>query len=93
MKKFFYRVGEGESLFSIARKFNLSPFTLIYDNNLLADVEWGDIVFINCENQTYKPLPLDDFSTVSKRLNISKERLISLNGNIPYLFYGVDINI
>ena len=38
MKKFFYRVNKGDNLFSVCRKFNLSPLKVIYDNNLVEDI-------------------------------------------------------
>ncbi len=93
MKKFFYRVLEGENLLSISQKFEVSVFSVIKDNRLTKEVECGDILFINREQEVYKLKPLDDIFSVANRLGVSEERLLDLNGNPPYVFYGISINI
>lgn len=93
MKKFFYRVREGDNLIGIANKFNVSVFSLILDNQLCEEVFDGDILFIDCERKTYVPLPMEDFNCVSKKLGVSVDQLKRLNVNMPYLFYGTRINI
>lgn len=93
MKKFFYRVQEGDSLIGIANKFNISVFSLIVDNQLCEEVSNGDVLFIDSEHKTYAPLPMEDFNCVSKKIGVPTDELKRLNVNIPYLFYGVRINI
>lgn len=92
MKNFFYRVQANENILGIAEKFNLSPFQIISENELKKDVYEGDLIFISKgEGDSYKVAPHDTFLSVSKKLNVSVERLKKLNGDLPYLFYGLNL--
>lgn len=90
MKNFFYRVQSNENLLGIAERFNISVFELIRENELKKDVLEGDVIFISKgECDSYKVAPHDTFLSVSKKLNVSTQRLKKLNGDLPYLFYGL----
>ena len=92
MKKILYRVKKGDTLLSVCEFFNLSPHNLIIENMLNCEIEEGDLLLINKDETLYEVLPLDTFSSVAKKLNISVDELKRLNP-IPYLFYGIKIKI
>ena len=91
-KKFYYRVLEGDSVFSIANRFNIPVNLLIYQNNLKEEVCLGDLLYLEVENYTlYSVQPLETFESLAKKFNLSKQRLIEKNNNLPYIFYGLKI--
>ena len=91
MKKFFYRVEEGETVFSIANKFSIPPSLLIKDNLLNSEVSAGDLLIVRPPlNRLYKVRPEDTILSISKRFNISEEEIL-INNCIPYIFYGLTI--
>jgi spore germination protein YaaH len=90
-KKFFYRVLEGDSIISIAKKFNLPAQIIIKQNNLTSEVLVGDMLYIEiCGGVVYSVKPFDTFSSIAKKFNTTKESLIEKN-NLDYIFYGLDI--
>ncbi len=92
MKNFFYRVQTNENILGIAEKFSVSPFQIISDNNLKKDVLEGDVIFISKgECDSYKVAPHDTYFSVSRKLKVSEESLKKLNGDLPYLFYGLNL--
>lgn len=93
MKKFFYRVQQGDCLTELSRKFKIPVNVLIYDNNLKKDVEEGDILYFSVpEGKVYVSSPKDDFYSVSKKYGVSEDELKEKN-KTPYLYYGVLIII
>lgn len=93
MKKFCYRVQKGETLYSLSSRFSVSVFEIIKENRLKADVEEGDILVISLSSsRVYEVLPHEDIFVISKKLGVDEERLLSLNGNPEYVFYGVLLN-
>ena len=51
MEKFFYRVNQGETVQSVAKKFNLSPISIIKDNYLKDEIQAGDVGFEYYESE------------------------------------------
>jgi spore germination protein YaaH len=93
MEKFFYRVGEGETLCSIAQKFCIPPTKIIADNNLKREILEGDILYIErVTDRLYVVTPSDTLSSISQRFNVPAEKIL-LDNNIPYIFYGLTIAI
>ena len=92
MKKIFYRVKKKDTIFSIAGEFGVSVFSLIEENNLICEVEEGDILIINEKEELYFPKPLETFYTISKKFDVSEDRLKLLN-KVPYVIYGVGIRL
>ncbi len=89
MKKFFYRVKNGDTIFSVANAFCVPTLSLVKDNLLRREIETGDILVIKkCEN-VYKVNAHDTLCSVSNKLGVSPERLSFLNGGITYVFYGL----
>lgn len=89
MEKFFYRVKKGETLLSITQKHCVSIFCALAQNNLTEEVCEGDLLYLEKCQKPYSVLAQDTFSSVAKKLNISLEKLKKLNGNPPYIFYGI----
>ena len=93
MKKFFYRVQKGDSLYSIANKFNTCLFKLIKDNCLKEEVRCGQLLFIESEDvDLYEILPTDSIYSLIKKFNKSKEEILSEN-KIDYIFCGLKIKV
>lgn len=93
MEKFFYRVSAGDTVLSLAARFNVPPVALIKDNNLRNEVEDGDVLFIRkTGGKTYTAKPFDTIESVAKRFNVSTERLKEFSG-ADYLFYGLTVVI
>ena len=86
-EKFLYRVYQGETLKSIAKKFDTNEQTLKSDNKI-DDVYAGCVLYIDTSNtQIYVVKPLDTIESISKKLGIKKEILIK-NNNIKRLYIG-----
>ncbi len=93
MKKFFYRVNENDTVFSVAQKFNLPPSRLISQNNLKCEISCGDLLFIEQDDCfLYKVKPFDTAKSIAKKFNTTEEKILRDNG-VHYLFYGLKIKI
>ena len=46
MKKFFYRVGKGEDVTSVAEKFSIPVTVVVSDNMLKGEISEGDILVL-----------------------------------------------
>ena len=89
MKKFFYRAREGDSIVSVSKKFSVPTFCLIEDNNLANELKEGDILLIIKREKTYVVKANETLESISKKLNVSPEKLSFINGKISYVFYGL----
>ncbi len=89
MEKFFYRVQAGESVLSLAQKFNLSANRIIADNNLKKEISQGDLLLI-CKNLNgaYKIKPFETAESLAQKAGVSPQKILSKNG-VDYLFYGL----
>ena len=92
MKKFFYRVQQGDTLSFISQKFNAPIGRLIHINNLTKDVSAGDIILIEKVDNVYLVKPLDTLESLSKRFNLSKQEILDKN-NLEYIYCGLLIEI
>ncbi len=89
MKKFFYRVREGDNLYSLSKKFKTPVGILIYENKLNKEIEEGDVLYVFVPSGTvYTATPLDDYCSISKKFGLTEEELKEKN-KTPYLYYGV----
>ena len=94
MEKIFYRVRKNQNLLEISNRFNVDVFSVILDNNLVSDVEDGDLLIINkTDGITYSVTPSDTLESIAKKFNTTKESLLHKNRSIPYVFYGIKIKI
>lgn len=94
MKKFFYRVQDGENVFAIARKFGVPIFKIIALNALTYDVCAGDIIYIeSVVGKKYNVQPFDSLESVLQKFSLSKEDFVAKNGDVIYIFYGMKIII
>ena len=93
MKKFFYRVMQGESVLSIAQKFSIPPTRIVKENCLKEEVSCGDLLLLEsfC-GKTYKVKPFDTIKSVAQKFGVSEEYIIEKNG-VSYLFYGLIIYV
>ena len=93
MKKFFYRVVEGDSVLSIAKINGVTPNSIITQNALKEEISVGDLLYIEAEDCTlYSVKPHDTVDSVCKKFGVPKEKLLGDNG-VDYLFYGLIIKI
>lgn len=92
MKKFFYRVQEGDTISSIAQEFNAPIGRLIHINNLTKDVLPGDVILVEQVNNVYLVKPLDTLEGLAKRFNLSPQELLDKN-YLEYIYCGLLIEI
>jgi spore germination protein YaaH len=92
MKKFFYRVLEGDSLVNLCQKFNCSLGKLIFKNNLKKEISAGDILLIESSDNLYYVKPTDTLKELAKRFNKSEQDILE-NNHLDYLFCGIYIEI
>lgn len=93
MKKFFYRVTEKDTVFSVAKKFNIAPTVLIKLNNLKSEIECGDLLYIEKDDcLLYTVKPFDTVKVLAKKFNTTEDKILSDNG-VEYIFYGLIIKI
>ena len=94
MKKFFYRVLEGDTIQSLSHLFNLCPYKIIKDNYLVKEICPGDLLFIeSLSEKTYIVKPFEDKFLLCKKFNLEIAEFNLKNGDIPYIFAGLLVNI
>ena len=94
MKKIIYRVKKDDTLFKVAKTFNISPFYLIKTNQLTSEIQSGDLLVINLQTTTcYQVKPFEQKEQILKKFCITEREFENLNGKIPYLFCGQTIAI
>lgn len=93
MKKFFYRVKDGDTVLELSKRFSVPACTLICDNGLKKEVSAGDVIMISPQEFTYVVSPMQTYLDVSNITGKSVEQIKELNPNLPYLFYGLIIKI
>ena len=91
MKKFFYRVQQGDNLFAIAKRFNCPVSSLITENRLVTEISSGDIIKVVCVDDCYSVKPLQTYCSLATLLNVTEQSLKDKNPHFPYLFYGLII--
>ncbi len=92
MRKFFYRVKEGDSLTGISAEYNAPLADIILDNALITEPVAGDVLFIRGNKASYTVSPFDTAEIIAEKFGISSEEIKRKNGNFPYFFYGMRIN-
>ncbi len=92
MRKFFYRVKEGDGVAELSAKYNAPIYSVIIDNALTSEPSAGDVLFIRGGEANYVVTPYDTEESVAEKFGITVEELKRKNGNLPYLFCGMRIN-
>ena len=93
MEKFFYRVNQGETVQTVAKKFNLSPISIIKDNYLKEEIQAGDVlIVVKRKYKIYFAEPFDTFFSIAKKFSVSEDTLKNYNP-VPYVFYGLGVII
>lgn len=87
MKKIFYRVEKGDYLLSVAKKLSVPVQTIICQNNLVKEIEVGDLLVITPPKKTYKVQVGDTLFSVAEKYSVSENCLKEKNG-IDYIYYG-----
>lgn len=91
MQNFFYRVGKGESIYSIAEKFDIPALLIINENNLKKEISAGDLIVLTKHSGITYTVELNDtLSSIAKKFHISQNQIENDNG-IDYVFYGLKI--
>ncbi len=94
MEKFFYRVEHGDTILSVANKFNIPAILIVKTNNLKKEICAGDLLYIEREKdcRTYTVKPFETAEIIALKFGVGKEELLKKNG-VEYLFYGLTIQI
>ena len=93
MKKFFYRVVQGETILSVSQKFSIPVCVLINDNALKEEILAGDLLLIKQEQgKTYMVKPTDTLESVCRKFCVNEKELLEKNG-VSYIFYGLNLKI
>lgn len=93
MKKFFYRVQKEDTIMSLSVKFNVCAFEIIEKNCLKKEIESGDILCIESQDEPlYLVKPQDTLLSLSKKFNKEQDLILKEN-NLPYLFCGLKIKV
>lgn len=93
MKKFLYRVAEGDSAESIAARFGVSVTRLIKDNFLSCEISAGDLLVVEKTGRLYTVGLGESYFSIAEKFGISERELALKNGDPPYLYYGQKINV
>ena len=94
MEKIFYRVKNNENLLEIANHFKVGVFDIILQNNLIREIEPGDLLIINkTDGLTYNVKPSDTIESIAKKFCTTKEEILLKNRPLTYVFYGISIKI
>ena len=91
MKKFFYRVQQGDTLTNICTNLSAPVFLVIKENNLTADVCPGDLIYVESFATSHLVLPFEDLLSLSRRLKVSTTEILQKNGNPPYFYCGMKV--
>lgn len=81
---FFYTIKRGDSVYQIARKFDISPEKIIQDNNI-ADARKltiGENLFIDINELNYKIQQNDNLGLISAEFNVPIDSIIMANPKI-----------
>lgn len=93
MKKFFYRVKEGDTVLSVAKKFSVPFSIIIKENNLTSEISAGDMLYIEQNDCVlYAVKPFETAESVGEKFGVNAQKILLDNG-VPYLFYGLNIII
>ena len=92
MKKFFYRVADGDTVLLVSRNLGVPLTTLIKQNSLTAEIRAGDLLYVETENQPYIVKPFETFSKSAQKLGVSEQKLRTDN-QVDYLFYGLSLKV
>ena len=91
MKKFFYRVLDGDTVISVAEKFKIPVGSIIELNSLNEESSCGDLLYLEKEcKRAYRVKPFDTPQSISEKFNLSETEILKKN-NVLYLFYGLII--
>ena len=93
MENFFYRVENGDTVFSISDRFSVPPTTIIKTNNLKSEVSEGDLLYIQKINGClYRVKPFETAFSVAQKFGTTEQKILQDNG-VEYLFYGLIITV
>ena len=86
MKKFIYRAIEGDNVLSVSKKFLIPVQNIIYLNNLNAEVEEGDLLYLEKHDYTvYTVKPTDTLEGIAKEFGVDAHKILSIN-HISYVY-------
>lgn len=87
-KNILHKVAYGETIEEIAKLYNNSKEKIRKVNNLMGEIEEGNILLISEKNiAIYVVKPLDTFASIAKKFEVSVMHLKQLN-KTEHLFIG-----
>ncbi len=87
-----YIVEKGDTLSSIALKFNTTKNMIILDNRLTEEVKEKDYLYIKRYKTVYSVDVCDTLDSIAKKFNMTKEEILRLN-RINYIYPTLKIVI
>ena len=92
-KTFLYKVELGDSLKSIADKFNTTQRVLIVINGLEFEPKVGEFIIVEkLEGESHVVLPLETLDSIAQKYNVSVQEIIRKN-KTDVIFVGQKIYI
>ena len=79
----FYRVKNGECVYAISKKFNLTPKIIILDNNLKCEPECNDLILIR--KSTFKIYTVRVGDSLKNLTNRFGKDVLKVNG-VDYIY-------
>lgn len=94
MKKFFYRVACGDTVYSLAEKFGIPVTVLIGKNLIKKEPEEGDLLYLETEDvgRLYSVAPTDTLDSVAEKFCVSPQKILDENC-VPYIWFGLKIKV
>ena len=93
MKKFFYRVKEGDTLFSLCEKYSVPQTEIVKLNGLKQEISEGDVLYFEIvDSPVYRVDVCDTVRSLSEKFNVPEEYVKEQAGS-DYLFYGLKLRI
>lgn len=87
-----YIVEEGDTLYSVAKKFGVSPRAIAVDNQIDKELFVGQFLYVLRRGNTYVVQVEDTFEKIAKNFGVSPNDIKKLN-KIEYLYPGEIIDI
>ena len=90
MKKFFYRVEEGDSLAKISYKLGVPTKIIVEQNNLKRELERGDLLYLEVPKsaKTYVVKPSDTIEGIAKKFGVSSQYILTTN-KVDYVYFSM----
>ncbi len=84
----FYKIGENESVQSVARKFSISPQNLVFHNAGIKIQDGVTIVIPKLFGRSYKVQACDTIGGICDKFGINVDEFVKKNG-VEFVYHGM----